>query len=106
MTASSTSSTNDVNTAKPAYEVSTASHNVNTPSAQVSTTSFRSGSNRFEVPALSTKYEGKESVSTVTRWDTLPGSIEHQGTRRVSSEIKTTLGSMETKTWNAGHVLP
>ncbi|GJX98360.1 reverse transcriptase domain-containing protein [Tanacetum coccineum] len=40
MTASSTSSTNDVNTAKPAYEVSTVSPNVNTASPQVSTTSF------------------------------------------------------------------
>ncbi|GJY25032.1 ribonuclease H-like domain-containing protein [Tanacetum coccineum] len=35
MTAPSTSSTNDVNTAKPAYEVSTASPNVNTASPQV-----------------------------------------------------------------------
>ncbi|GJR66307.1 hypothetical protein Tco_0012372 [Tanacetum coccineum] len=40
MTALSTSSTNDVNTTKPAYEVSTASLNVNTASPQVSTTSF------------------------------------------------------------------
>ncbi|GJY79402.1 hypothetical protein Tco_0485203 [Tanacetum coccineum] len=35
-----TSSTNDVNTAIPTYEVSTASPNVNTASPQVSTTSF------------------------------------------------------------------
>ncbi|GJT37110.1 hypothetical protein Tco_0936975, partial [Tanacetum coccineum] len=40
MTAPSTSSTNDVNTAKPAYEVSTVSPNVNTASSQVSTASF------------------------------------------------------------------
>ncbi|GJV15307.1 putative ribonuclease H-like domain-containing protein [Tanacetum coccineum] len=40
MTAPSTSSTNDVNTAKPAYEVSTVSPNVNTSSPQVSTASF------------------------------------------------------------------
>ncbi|GKE26307.1 hypothetical protein Tco_1441691 [Tanacetum coccineum] len=40
MTASSTSSTNDVNTAKPTYEVSTVSPNVNTASPQVSTASF------------------------------------------------------------------
>ncbi|GJU50809.1 ribonuclease H-like domain-containing protein, partial [Tanacetum coccineum] len=40
MTALSTSSTNDVNTAKPAYEVSTVSPNVNSVSSQVSTTSF------------------------------------------------------------------
>ncbi|GJZ71705.1 putative ribonuclease H-like domain-containing protein, partial [Tanacetum coccineum] len=40
MTAPSTRSTNDVNTAKHAYEVSTVSPNVNTASPQVSTTSF------------------------------------------------------------------
>ncbi|GKC07535.1 hypothetical protein Tco_0999145, partial [Tanacetum coccineum] len=40
MTAPSTSSTNDVNTAIPAYEVSTASPNVKTVSPQVSTASF------------------------------------------------------------------
>ncbi|GJW31240.1 ribonuclease H-like domain-containing protein [Tanacetum coccineum] len=40
MTAPSTSSTNDVDTAKPAYEVSIASPNVNTASPQVSTASF------------------------------------------------------------------
>ncbi|GKC64197.1 hypothetical protein Tco_1096795, partial [Tanacetum coccineum] len=40
MTAPSTSSTNDVNTVIPAYEVSTASLNVNTASPQVSTASF------------------------------------------------------------------
>ncbi|GJX49435.1 hypothetical protein Tco_0276280 [Tanacetum coccineum] len=40
MIAPSTSSTNDVNTAKPAYEVSTVSPNVNIASPQVSTTNF------------------------------------------------------------------
>ncbi|GJV66887.1 putative ribonuclease H-like domain-containing protein [Tanacetum coccineum] len=40
MTAPSTSSTIDVNTTKPAYEVSTVSPNVNTASHQVSTASF------------------------------------------------------------------
>ncbi|GJY74449.1 hypothetical protein Tco_0478880 [Tanacetum coccineum] len=40
MTAPSISSTNDLKTAKPAYEVSTVSPNVNTASPQVSTTSF------------------------------------------------------------------
>ncbi|GJU69385.1 hypothetical protein Tco_1255644 [Tanacetum coccineum] len=45
---------------------------------------------------LSTEYEGKKSVSTIIRWDTFPGNVEHQGTKRVNSEIKTTLGSKET----------
>nr|GEX17558.1 hypothetical protein [Tanacetum cinerariifolium] len=40
MTALSTSSTNDVNTANPAYEASTVSSNVNTASPQVSTANF------------------------------------------------------------------
>ncbi|GJT89211.1 putative ribonuclease H-like domain-containing protein [Tanacetum coccineum] len=40
ITVPSTSSTNDVNTSKPAYEVSTVSPNVNTASPQVSTASF------------------------------------------------------------------
>ncbi|GKF60598.1 hypothetical protein Tco_0177384, partial [Tanacetum coccineum] len=40
MTAQSTRSTNDVNTAKPAYEVSTVSPNINIASPQVSTASF------------------------------------------------------------------
>ncbi|GJS69065.1 ribonuclease H-like domain-containing protein [Tanacetum coccineum] len=40
MTAQSTSSTNDVNTAKPAYEVSIVSSNVNIVSPQVSSVSF------------------------------------------------------------------
>ncbi|GJU55681.1 hypothetical protein Tco_1229395 [Tanacetum coccineum] len=40
MTASSTSSTNDVNTANPTYKVSTANPNINIPCPQVSTTNF------------------------------------------------------------------
>ncbi|GKF72558.1 hypothetical protein Tco_0208672, partial [Tanacetum coccineum] len=44
MTAPSTSSTNHVNTAMPAYEVSTANPDVNTASPQVSTTSFSDNS--------------------------------------------------------------
>ncbi|GJX29502.1 putative ribonuclease H-like domain-containing protein [Tanacetum coccineum] len=46
--------------------------------------------------ALFAKYEGKKSVSTVTKWDTLPGNVEHQGTKMVSSDIKTILESKET----------
>nr|GFC46370.1 hypothetical protein [Tanacetum cinerariifolium] len=40
MTASSTSSTNDVNTANPAYEASIVSPNINIGSPQVSTANF------------------------------------------------------------------
>ncbi|GKG58002.1 hypothetical protein Tco_0589613, partial [Tanacetum coccineum] len=46
--------------------------------------------------ALSAKYESKESVSTVTSWDTLLGSVDHQEAKKASSEIKTTPGSKET----------
>ncbi|GJR36345.1 putative ribonuclease H-like domain-containing protein [Tanacetum coccineum] len=67
MTAPSTSSTNDVNTAIPAYEVSTASPNVNIASPQVSNTSFSDNvvyTFMIKNPnALSTKYEGKEVLS-------------------------------------------
>ncbi|GKE85868.1 hypothetical protein Tco_1559610 [Tanacetum coccineum] len=92
LTAPSTSSTNDVNTAIPAYEVSTASPNVNTGSPQVSTASFSdnamyafivknpNGSNLLQQDleqiheddleaidlkwrlSLSAKYEGKKGV--------------------------------------------
>ncbi|GJX20618.1 hypothetical protein Tco_0223295 [Tanacetum coccineum] len=37
------------------------------------------------------------SVTTVISWDTLPGSAEHQEARKISSKIKTTPGSKETK---------
>nr|GEZ30635.1 retrotransposon protein, putative, Ty1-copia subclass [Tanacetum cinerariifolium] len=63
MTASSTSSTNDVNTANPTYEASTVSPNVNTASLQVSTANFSDiVVNGFEVAALSPKYEGKKVI--------------------------------------------
>ncbi|GJU65815.1 hypothetical protein Tco_1247650 [Tanacetum coccineum] len=85
MTTPSTSSTNHVNTAMPAYELSTASPDVNTASPQVSTASFSDNVvNGLEVAALSAKYEGKKSVSTVIRWDTLLGSVEHQEARKDS----------------------
>ncbi|GJW51054.1 zinc finger BED domain-containing protein RICESLEEPER 2-like protein [Tanacetum coccineum] len=48
MTAPSTSSTNDVNTAKPAYEVSTVSPNVNTASPKVSMVENPNGSNLLQ----------------------------------------------------------
>ncbi|GJY29930.1 hypothetical protein Tco_0405697 [Tanacetum coccineum] len=67
MTAPSTSSTNDVNTAKPAYEVSTVSPNVNTASPQVSTASFSDNAvyafldlEKIHEDDLEAKYEGKE----------------------------------------------
>ncbi|GJX11699.1 putative ribonuclease H-like domain-containing protein [Tanacetum coccineum] len=79
MTASSTSSTNDVNTANPAYEVSTVSPNINTACPQVSTANFSDNTvNGFEVAALSAKYEGKKG--------TFPGNVEHQGTNRSDME--------------------
>ncbi|GJZ07634.1 putative ribonuclease H-like domain-containing protein [Tanacetum coccineum] len=92
MTAPSTSSTNDVNTANLAYEVSTVSPNVNTACPQVSTANFSDNTmfafrvenpngsnllqqdieqiqeddlekNGFEVADLSAKYEGKKVLS-------------------------------------------
>ncbi|GJR55567.1 hypothetical protein Tco_1406088 [Tanacetum coccineum] len=114
MTAPSTSSTNDANTASP--QVSTASTNFNAASPQVSTASPNvnvvyafmvenpNGSNLLhqdleqihedDLEAMDLKWHF--SVSTVIRWDTLPGSIEHQEVRKVISEIKTTPRSKET----------
>ncbi|GJZ95267.1 hypothetical protein Tco_0667470 [Tanacetum coccineum] len=61
MTAPSTSSTNDVNTANHAYEVSTVSPNINTVCPQVSTANFSDNTvNGFKVAALFAKYEGKK----------------------------------------------
>ncbi|GJV75479.1 ribonuclease H-like domain-containing protein [Tanacetum coccineum] len=53
MTALSTSSTNDANTAKPAYEVSTVSPNVNTASPQVSTNDANTAKPAYEVSTVS-----------------------------------------------------
>ncbi|GJX44484.1 putative ribonuclease H-like domain-containing protein [Tanacetum coccineum] len=85
MTTPSTSSTNDINTANSASIVSTVSPNVNTASSSVSTANINDNVvYAFMVKnpnALSAEHEGKESVSTVIRWDTLPGNVEHQETK-------------------------
>ncbi|GKC96526.1 hypothetical protein Tco_1161968 [Tanacetum coccineum] len=149
VTASSTSSTNDVNTANHAYEVKTVSPNINTAYPQVSTANFsdntmyafmvenHNGYNLLQqdleqiheddLEAMDLKWhlsllsmrakmyfqrtgkkifinandtvgydKSKVDVSTITRWDTLPGNVEHQRTKKASSDIKTTLGSKET----------
>ncbi|GKG42122.1 hypothetical protein Tco_0473873, partial [Tanacetum coccineum] len=49
-----------------------------------------------DLEAMDLKWQLSLLSMRAKRWDTLPGSVEHQGTRRVSSEIKITLGSMET----------
>ncbi|GJU01076.1 hypothetical protein Tco_1111414 [Tanacetum coccineum] len=107
---SRTSSTNDVNTAKPAYEVSTVSLNVNTASSQVSTASFRdnvvyafmvenpNGSNLLQRDLEQIHEDDLESVSLVIRWDTLPGNVERQGTRRndmAEEQVQTNMALME-----------
>ncbi|GJW92984.1 putative ribonuclease H-like domain-containing protein, partial [Tanacetum coccineum] len=80
MTASSTSSTNYVNTAKPAYEVSTVSPNVNTASLQDLEQYHKDDLKAMDLKwQLSAKYEDKESTK------------DKEGQFR----IKTTLGSME-----------
>ncbi|GJS88669.1 putative ribonuclease H-like domain-containing protein [Tanacetum coccineum] len=56
MTAPSTSSNNDINTAKPAYEVSTASPNVNTASPQVTTATF-SDNAKDDLEAMDLKWQ-------------------------------------------------
>ncbi|GJT51262.1 hypothetical protein Tco_0977419 [Tanacetum coccineum] len=116
MTAPSTSSTNDVNTAIPAYEVSTASPNINVASPQVITARFSdnvvyafmientNGSNLLQQvleqihedyqEAMDLKWQLSLLSMRAKRWGTLQGVVEHRN-KEVSSEIKTTPGSME-----------
>ncbi|GJX28019.1 putative ribonuclease H-like domain-containing protein [Tanacetum coccineum] len=89
MTAPSTSSTNDVNTASP--QVSTASPNVNTASPQ-----DLEQIHEDDLEAMDLKWQLSLLSMRAKRWDTLPGSVEHQEASKVSSEIKTTPESMET----------
>ncbi|GJX27272.1 reverse transcriptase domain-containing protein [Tanacetum coccineum] len=100
MTTPSTSSTNDVNTANPAYEVSTVSPNINTACPQVSTANF-SDNTVFEVAALSAKV-----LQLSTRWDTLPGNVEHKEQRGSFRISRQQLGSKDTmkpssQRWNS-----
>ncbi|GJV98764.1 hypothetical protein Tco_1554016 [Tanacetum coccineum] len=109
MIAPSTSITNDANTVKPAYEVSTVSPNVNTTSHQVSTASFSdnavyafmidnpNGSNllqqdleqihKDDLEAMDLKWQLSPLNMREKRWDTLPGNVEHQGTKRVLNRV-------------------
>ncbi|GJR51840.1 putative ribonuclease H-like domain-containing protein [Tanacetum coccineum] len=102
MIAPSTSSTNDANTASP--KVSTASPNVNTTSPQVSTASFSdnvvytfmvenpNGSNLLhqdleqihedDLEAMDLKWQLSLLSMRAKRYDTLPGSVEHQEARK------------------------
>ncbi|GKB34995.1 hypothetical protein Tco_0879937 [Tanacetum coccineum] len=95
LTAPSTSNSNHVNTAMPAYEVSTASPDVNNASPQVSTASFKK-IHEDDMKAMDLKWQLSLLSMRAKRWDTLPGSVEHQEARKDNSEIKTTPGSKET----------
>ncbi|GJT74300.1 putative ribonuclease H-like domain-containing protein [Tanacetum coccineum] len=96
--------TNDVNTANPAYEVSTVSSNINIACPQVSTANFSdnivyafmvenpNGSNLLQrdleqiheddMEAMDLKWQLSLLSMRAKRWDTLPGNVEHQGTKR------------------------
>ncbi|GKC52045.1 hypothetical protein Tco_1074790, partial [Tanacetum coccineum] len=100
------------------FGVSTVSPNINTACPQVSTANFSdntvyafmvenpNGSNLLQqdleqiheddLEAMDLKWQLSLLSMRAKRWDTLPGNVEHQGTKRVSSDIKTTLGSNET----------
>ncbi|GJR16108.1 putative ribonuclease H-like domain-containing protein [Tanacetum coccineum] len=113
MTAPSSSSTNDANTVCP--RVSAASPNVNAASPQVCTASVSdntmyafmienpNGSNvlhqdleqihKDDLEAMDLKW----SVTTVISWDTLPGSVEHQETRKsdmAEEQVQTNMALM------------
>nr|GEW48496.1 putative ribonuclease H-like domain-containing protein [Tanacetum cinerariifolium] len=93
MTAQSTSSTNDVNTANPTYETSTVSPNINTASPQ-----DLEKINEDDLEAIDLRRYDKSKVKCFNchKMDTLPENAEHGGTKMVGSEIKTTLRSKET----------
>ncbi|GKC11209.1 hypothetical protein Tco_1007991 [Tanacetum coccineum] len=85
MSAPSTSSTND--------EVSTASPKNCFKTLQVLKLKQI---HEYDLEAMDLKWQLSLLSMKVKRWDTFPGSVEHQESRKVSSEIKTTLGSKET----------
>ncbi|GJV16484.1 putative ribonuclease H-like domain-containing protein [Tanacetum coccineum] len=107
MTAPSTNSTNDANTASP--QVSTASPNINAASLQVSTTSVSdntvyafmvenpNGSNVLHQDLKKIHEDDLEAIDL--KWQ-LSANVEHQEARKVSSGIKTTPGSKETMKTN------
>nr|GEW52427.1 hypothetical protein [Tanacetum cinerariifolium] len=78
MIALSTSSTNDVNTANPAYEASTQDLE------QIHEDDLEAMDLRWQLSLLSMRAK---------RWDTLPENAKHKGTKMVISGIKTTLGT-------------
>ncbi|GKA96816.1 hypothetical protein Tco_0818911 [Tanacetum coccineum] len=95
MTAPSTSSTNDANTA--CLQVSTNSSNVNVASPQVST--VRGQARRFSLMLmiLLGMINPKWSVIIVISWDTLPGSVEHQEVRKsdlAEEQVQTNMALM------------
>nr|GEW67071.1 hypothetical protein [Tanacetum cinerariifolium] len=107
MSAPSTNSTNDVNTANPAYKASTVNPNVNTASPQVSTANFsdnavyafmvenHNGSNLLQQDLEQIHEDDLEAMDL--RWQlSLQKNAELKGTKMVGSGIKTTLGSNET----------
>ncbi|GJR01126.1 hypothetical protein Tco_0524110 [Tanacetum coccineum] len=110
MTAPSTSSTNDVNTAKPAYEVSTVSPNVNTASPQVSTASFSdnavyafmvenpNGSNLLQQDLEQIHEDDLEAMDLKWQLSLLSMRAKRaQEQRGVVQKIKTNIGSMESE---------
>ncbi|GJR22090.1 hypothetical protein Tco_0970617 [Tanacetum coccineum] len=124
MTAPSTSSTNNANTASP--QVSGASPNVNAASPQVCTASVSDNTvYAFMVENLNAKKyyqrtgkkifinandtvgydKSKVECTTVISWDTLPGSVENQEARKVSLEIITTSRSKEGQFRNQNNIM-
>ncbi|GJR35360.1 ribonuclease H-like domain-containing protein [Tanacetum coccineum] len=103
MTAPSSSSINDANTAY--SQVSVVSPSVNICQSQVALLKLSSRNGILgkqwilKRQLIFANCESKESVTTVISWDTLLENAEHQEVRKISSEIKTTPGSKEaTKT--------
>ncbi|GJR19271.1 hypothetical protein Tco_0967798 [Tanacetum coccineum] len=103
ITAPSSSSTNDANTAssqvsaaRPVFKDTSPVHKLAHASEQIHEDDLEAIDLKWQLSLLSVRAK-KWSVTAVLSWDTLPGSAEHQEARKVSSEIKTTPGSKETK---------
>ncbi|GKA19668.1 ribonuclease H-like domain-containing protein [Tanacetum coccineum] len=90
MTALSTSSTNDVNTAKPAYEVSTVSPNVNTTSHQ-----DLEQIHEDDLEAMDLKWQLSLLSIRAKRWDNFAGNIlEQKEQRGVKEQVKKNMALM------------
>ncbi|GKC19900.1 putative ribonuclease H-like domain-containing protein [Tanacetum coccineum] len=110
VTTSGASSTNNINTVNP--EVNTATTKVNTASTEIYTASYLVIATIYALSSPLTKRVAQlvqedleqlhddDNVSTVIKWDILPGNAEHLGVKTTENRIKRKRFS---KTWLSWH---